>query len=430
MRDDNSSWAEKPLGELLDIARETIVPNAYGGEQFVHYSIPAWDERHGPTVEKGAAIGSAKFWIKHPTILVSKLNPRISRVVLVDHPNGHRHCASTEFIPYVAKADGVSLSFYKWFFQSRTFQHRLERIATGSTNSHTRAHGTETLEWSVPSPSPTEQFCITAMLDTVDDAIAKTETMIAKLKQVRAGVVHDLLTRGLDENGQLRDPVAHPEQFQDLPLGQIPNEWEVRPLESCVSSEITYGIVQAGPHVEGGVPYIRTGDMAGNRLVVDQMLRTSPEIAARYRRSRVQADEIVCAIRATVGKVLPVPPELDGANLTQGTARIAPKDEIDPTFLLWAIRSDKTQRQIALEVKGTTFFEITLANLRRIKVTIPSQRKEQEQIAAVIQGLETRLSSEANGLSKLQDLKSGLMADLLIGRVRVPASLGLMGPCA
>jgi type I restriction enzyme S subunit len=59
----------------------------------------------------------------------------------------------------------------------------------------------------------------------VDEAIAKTEAVIAKLRQVRAGLLHDLLTRGFDEHGQLRDPIAHPEQFQDSPLGRIPRGW-------------------------------------------------------------------------------------------------------------------------------------------------------------------------------------------------------------
>ena len=63
----------------------------------------------------------------------------------------------------------------------------------------------------------TEQSRIAAVLDTVDEAIAKTEAVIAKIKQVRAGLLHDLLTRGLDEHGQLRDPIAHPEQFKDSP---------------------------------------------------------------------------------------------------------------------------------------------------------------------------------------------------------------------
>lgn len=268
-----------------------------------------------------------------------------------------------------------------------------------------------------------EQSRIALVLDTVDEEIAKTAAVMAKLRQVRAGLLHDLLSRGLDAHGQLRDPLAHPEQFQDSSLGRIPRRWDVRPLQACTSSEITYGIVQAGPHVEGGLPYIRTGDMAGDRLVVDQMLRTTPEIAARFRRSRVQTGEIVCAIRATVGKVLLVPPELDGANLTQGTARIAPKEGVDGTFLLWALRSDQAQRAIAREVKGTTFFEITLADLRKIEIAIPRDPQEQGRIAATIQGMEALLANEAHAMVKLRNLKSGLMTDLLTGRVRVPETL-------
>ena len=315
--------------------------------------------------------------------------------------------------------------FAMWQMNSLSALNRCDVLAGGTTRKRISRLNLGRLPLAVPKIE--EQITIEVVLDTVDAAISKTEAVIAKLKQVRAGLLHDLLTRGLDENGQLRDPIAHPEQFQGSPLGRIPREWEVRPLERCVSSEITYGIVQAGPHIDEGVPYIRTGDMGNDRLVVDQMLRTSPEIAAQYRRSRVHAGEIVCAIRATVGKVLVVPAELDGANLTQGTARIAPKDEINSTFLLWAIRSDKTQRQIALQIKGTTFSEITLANLRRIDVPIPSQREEQEQIATVIQGLETHLLSETSELSKLQYLKSGLMNDLLTGRVRVPEGIAVTG---
>src|SRR5690625_5192544 len=72
-----------------------------------------------------------------------------------------------------------------------------------------------------------EQRRIARVLDTVDAAIRQTEAVIAKLKQVKAGLLHDLLTRGLDENGELRDPVRHPEQFKDSPLGRVPKEWEV-----------------------------------------------------------------------------------------------------------------------------------------------------------------------------------------------------------
>jgi type I restriction enzyme, S subunit len=233
-----ASWTERLLGELLDIDRRTIAPGAFPNEEFIHYSIPAWDENRAPALERGASIGSTKISITQPTLLVSKLNPRIPRVVHVRNPTGLRHCASTEFIPYVARDDKASLEFFRWFLQSSLFQRRLERIATGSTNSHTRAHPGETLGWTVPCPTPEDQQRIAAVLDTVDEAIAMTEAVISKLKQMRAGLLHDLLTRGLDEHGQLRDPKAYPEQFQDSPLGRIPRAWEIRTLNEIVASAV------------------------------------------------------------------------------------------------------------------------------------------------------------------------------------------------
>lgn len=108
----------------------------------------------------------------------------------------------------------------------------------------------------------------------------------------------------------------------------IGNHWPKVPLEEACDPDrpITYGIVQAGEHVDEGVPYIRVSDMARPHLSAEGMLRTSREVAARYKRSELREGDIVFAIRATVGKMRFVPSELAGANLTQGTARIAPSD--------------------------------------------------------------------------------------------------------
>ena len=231
-------------------------------------------------------------------------------------------------------------------------------------------------------------------------------------------ILHDLLTRGIDDNGELRDPDRHPEQFKESPLGRIPKAWSVRPLEELTGEAVTYGIVQAGPHVADGIPYIRTGDMCGDALETDGLLRTSTHIAASYQRSRVREGDIVCAIRATVGKVLPVPRDLDGANLTQGTARITPRRELNRRFMLWALRGAHAQRQFNLAVKGTTFREITLGQLRLLRLPVPG-RPEQDAVAAIMDGAADRVRQESTGRDKLRLLKEGLMEDLLTGRVRV-----------
>jgi type I restriction enzyme S subunit len=159
--------------------------------------------------------------------------------------------------------------------------------------------------------------------------------------------------------------------------------------------------------------------MAGDRLMRASLLRTSRRIADSYRRSEVRAGDIVMAIRATVGKVLSVPQDLDGANLTQGTARLAPNRHTDAGFLLWAIRHQRAQESIQLEIKGTTFAEITLAALREVPLAAPIAIEEQRLIGERIATCEARMQNEQRQRGKLVTLKSGLMDDLLTGRVRV-----------
>src|SRR5690606_33502312 len=82
-----------------------------------------------------------------------------------------------------------------------------------------------------------------------------------------------------------------------------------RPLAEWCRNLITYGIVQAGPDIPDGIPYIRVSDMTdAHELSLDGMLRTSPEIAHKYRRSMVKAGDLVIALRGPVGLTHVVPP--------------------------------------------------------------------------------------------------------------------------
>jgi len=126
----------------------------------------------------------------------------------------------------------VTTKFFWRLLQSNHVQHWIQLITKPAIN---QASFTQPEFAAIPVVIPEskeEQECITEILDTVDEAIARTESLIAKLKQMKAGLLHDLLTRGLDKNGQLGDAIAHPEQFKDSPLGQIPKEWEVVQLGS------------------------------------------------------------------------------------------------------------------------------------------------------------------------------------------------------
>lgn len=310
---------------------------------------------------------------------------------------------------------GINQSFVFWSLVNKDIR---TYIAGGTRAKLTQG---ELRKIEINLPRIEEQIIISELLDSLERCIRETEAIIAKLEAVRKGLLHDLLTRGIGADGELRPPQSEaPHLYKQSPLGWIPKEWEVLPLECLTKTLITYGIVQAGPHYPGGIPYIRTGDMSGDRLVRDSMLCTSPRIASQYKRSEILFGEIVIAIRATVGKVLPVPENLDRANLTQGTARISPDiKRVDSGFLLFALRDNRVREAMFKEVKGTTFAEISLTALRTIPIPFPRDMKEQITIGRAFNLVDSQISFEKESRSNMNALKSGLMDDLLTGRVRV-----------
>ncbi len=107
-----------------------------------------------------------------------------------------------------------------------------------------------------------------------------------------------------------------------LRFKEFSSDWEQKKLEDITKEKISYGIVQAGPHVAGGVPYIKSSNVGG---IIDktQLQCTSYDIHQKYRRSAVHPNDIVISLRGNIGQVSIVPDEITEANLTQGTARIS-----------------------------------------------------------------------------------------------------------
>jgi type I restriction enzyme S subunit len=167
-------------------------------------------------------------------------------------------------------------------------------------------------------------------------------------------------------------------------LGDVPAHWDVTQLKRTVNPDrqITYGIVQAGPHVTDGVPYIRPADMTDEEgiLAPEEVMRTSPEIAAGYSRSTIRTGDLVCSIGPSFGKVMVTPKWLDGANLTQGTARIATAAPHNAKFLFWILRSPLSVAQWESSVGGATFRALNLGPLAETTIPVPSE-SEQTRIA-------------------------------------------------
>ena len=171
--------------------------------------------------------------------------------------------------------------------------------------------------------------------------------------------------------------------------------WPVVPLKRLVSTSrpITYGIVQAGDEVPGGIPYIRPVDMTDSDGVVDDVLlpRTSYEIAAAYQRSALEPGDLVVSIGPSFGKVMIVPAPLRGANLTQGTARVAAGSGINNRFLYWALQAQTVKAHWGAAVGGATFRALNLGPLCETPISVPPP-DEQRRVADFLDDACSRLS--------------------------------------
>jgi hypothetical protein len=273
---------------------------------------------------------------------------------------------------------------------------------------------------------------IATVLDTVDEAIAKTEAVIGKLKQVRAGVLHDLLTRGLDEHGQLRDSIAHPEQFQDSPLGRIPREWTIGFLDGTVRqpSDLTIGPfgsnLLASDYKSEGVPVVFVRDIRKDGFIWSSNIYVSEDKANELRTHSVFAGDVLITKMGLPPCIAAVYPNtMPRGVVTADVIRLRPQVDVVTSFwLALYINSPRFAACVRQITGGVTRPKVTLADFRKQPVLLPSI-EEQDRIKNIIMAVAHGIDEVEAELQKLLMLKSGLMTDLLTGRVRVPEHFGV-----
>lgn len=271
-------------------------------------------------------------------------------------------------------------------------------------------------------PSPTEQCRIIEILDTIDEAIQKTEELVEKLTAMKQGLLHDLLTRGLDKNGRLRDPKAHPEQFKNSALGRIPREWCLKPLNEVAVK------IQDGTHFS---PKSSNGP---RRYITSKNVRFGYiDLSDCGFITRKEHDEIYSRCDVKYGDILLTK---DGAN-TGNAAINSLREEFSllssvafirvdninllNNYLLQYLLSPIGQSRIKDIMSGLAITRLTVEKIRNFHIPIPSPN-EQSLISKQLTDFDSRLLNEKKYCEKLKLQKKGLMHDLLTGKVRVKAN--------
>jgi type I restriction enzyme, S subunit len=254
----------------------------------------------------------------------------------------------------------------------------------------------------------------------VDEAIEETEKLIAKHQQIKAGLMHDLFTRGLAPDGHLRPPHKEaPHLYKDSPLGPIPKEWAVRRLEERIRVIDCKHYTPA--YSEEGFPVIRPRNIEVDGLDLSDVEHVSrDEYRTLTETHKPQRGDIVFARNASFGIPCYVDTDLEFA-IGQDVV-IMTKSVSDTPFVFCALCSEGVSRQIARASGGSTFGRINLHEIRNLLVPCPKS-DEQESIGERIFAAREHLESLGEDANKRRSQKGGLMHDLLTGEVQVDTLL-------
>lgn len=260
-------------------------------------------------------------------------------------------------------------------------------------------------------PPLSEQKKIAAILSSVDEAIKSTEAVIDQLQVVKTAMMYEVLARGL--------PGRHT-RFKQTEIGEVPSEWEVVSLDSCIEDgrPVCYGILMPGKGHPGGVPVVKVKDIKNNRIDESNLLLTTPELDHQYRRSRLKEGDVLLTIRGTTGRLARVPAALGNANITQDTARLSIRPSLNRDYIFYCLQGPVSQRQIQDHTRGQAVKGINIGDVRQLLVPIPSS-EEQAAIASMFESIAEVEQRNTDELQALRAAKAGLMTALLTGEVRV-----------
>jgi len=310
---------------------------------------------------------------------------------------------------------GCSGSFLKYFINNSVeVKKQIYKYVEGTTRTALRFN--QLKNFIVPLPPLPEQRKIAQILETVDNAIEKAEKIIEKYKRIKQGLMQDLLTKGIDEKGNIRSEKTH--KFKDSPLGRIPEEWEVVRLEE-ISNKIIDGTHYTPQYTDDGIPFLRIVDLQSQSINLDSVIRISQqEHKILSKRCLPEYGDILLSKNGTVGisKVVNWTWEF---SIFVSICLIKPKHErVVNIFLKYFLDSEWIKKQILKRTKQLSVINLHLEEIRDFLIFLPPL-SEQKRIAEIFTQIDQAIEKEEKYKQKLERLKKGLMEDLLTGKVRV-----------
>ena len=188
------------------------------------------------------------------------------------------------------------------------------------------------------------------------------------------------------------------------------DEGKTLPLNDLIKTgrPITYGILKPGTGFPGGIPVVKVKDMQNGIIDESDLLLTSPQIDAQYQRSKLCKGDLLVSIRGSVGRMAIVPESLEGANITQDTARLTIDELYNPIYVRGVLESAPLQMEMERNIRGVAVKGINIGFLRELQIPI-CDRDVQDHLASIYEQTDKSKFELKQNIENINSLMRSLM---------------------
>lgn len=307
-----------------------------------------------------------------------------------------------------SKTDELSLGYKKYCFSD--FYARREIIRKSSYTTRALTSGTLLKDVLIKVPPLKEQEKIADILSTVDSQIDDTDKLIEKTKELKKGLMQRLLTNG----------IGHTE-FKNTEVGNIPVEWEVKTISEIGKFMGGYAF-KSCDYEKSGIPLVKIANVQQNRLCWDEKYYLPKEYINQYENYSLEKGDIVMAMTRPVIssglKVCRIKESDLPCLLNQRVGKFVLSKEIEKDFLFHYMFTSYFIDKIKNLCSTTGQPNISSAQVETILIPVPNII-EQSKISGILSRIDIQIEEYEDKKIKLEELKKGLMQQLLTGKIRV-----------
>jgi type I restriction enzyme S subunit len=189
-----------------------------------------------------------------------------------------------------------------------------------------------------------------------------------------------------DDKWKAKYEVAEPTDTTNLSI--LPSTWcWVTVGELLEVGGLAYGVLKPGELDPSGIPMVRVMDIGDGCLAGTEIMRITPKLAEEFHRTRLQPNDVLLTVMATIGRTMVVPPHLAGANVNRAVSVLRPvvRDDL-PEYLSRYFRSPGFRQTFVEKQLGTAQQRINLGDLAKFPVPLCPRAE----LVAILQALDER----------------------------------------